>query len=239
MKRKITLTVTCAYLIIALTTLLTGIPAYGQQVVTAPYFPLYPGSWWKYSKNGTETYVETVLTDPVVVNSVLTTVIARPEEMEYVTNDSFGIREHRIKENSFDYTVTFIPPVLLSPPLATLGQLTDSQGTARFDIPSTGTFDIAYRASTVPLTFESISVPYGTFESVKIKTTFRIFGTINGMTVDESSTAYTWLAKNIGSVKRIEYYDGKADEEVLIDTNLPMIKPILSPLHFLLLKRES
>ena len=237
MKRRVSFVVASVYLITMLTILSTGIAAYAQQVITAPYFPLSSGSWWQYRRNGTEIYVKKVLDERVVVNGVPTWVMTAAEGNDYMTNDTLGIRQHRLKENADGFMVTFIPPVDLLPPLATLGQPVNSNGTARWYDPSFGTFDIKYSVNSLPLAVESVAVPYGTFDSLKVKISFRLCGIIHDETIDEMSIQYIWLVKNIGRVKMIEYYEGKVEEEVLLDSNLPLKRIVISPLHLLLLKK--
>ncbi|NOQ46021.1 MAG: hypothetical protein GQ559_05030 [Desulfobulbaceae bacterium] len=237
MKRKLSVPVASACFTIILITLLLGAPAYAQQFIMAPYLPLYPDNWWKYTTNGTDTYVEKVLPEQVVVNSVVTRVLDCSDgSKHYLTNDSSGIRLHKLDDP--EGTATFMPPVVISPSISTLGQSVNSNGTARLYIPSASTFDFNYSASSSALTVETVSVPYGTFEALKIKNTLRIVGSIYGVTIDESSIGYSWYVRDIGIIKIAGQYNGKTIEDVLVltDTNLPMKKNIVPPLLLLLLK---
>ncbi|MBU0944399.1 MAG: hypothetical protein KJ804_15985, partial [Proteobacteria bacterium] len=227
MKQRSSLIIACASLVVMLTILLSGPAVSAQQIIVAPYFPLSPGSWWKFTPNGTEIFVKRVLSEEVAVNSILTRVIEDRGQTEYFTNDSLGIRQHRLVEYPPGITLTLIPPAVLSPPVATLGQTTTTNGTVHLTIPEEGLFDIAYSASVLLVGIESVSTPYGTFESVKIQTIFRMLGNVGGELIDDQSISYSWLVKDIGVVKLVEYIDGKEYEEILIDTNLPQANSIV------------
>lgn len=236
MKRKLSFPAACTCFTIISTTLLLGAPAYSQQVIIASYLPLYPGNWWNYTTSGAGIEIDKVLPEQVVVNSVATWVVLDSSDgsKEYLTNDSSGIRLHKI--DIPEGTTTFMPPAVVSPSISTLGQAVNSNGTAQLYIPSTGTFNFNYSMSSLALTVETVSVPYGTFEALKIKNTLRIFGSIYGVTINESSIEYFWYVRDIGIVKSVENYNGETTEKVLTDTNLPMKKNIVPPLLLLLLK---
>jgi len=235
MKQKLYTPAAYSYFTIILVTFLLGAPVYAKQVIMAPYLPLYSGNWWKYTTGGATSRVEKILPEQVVVNSIATWVLDSSDgSKEYLTNDSSGIRLH--KQDDPEGTVTFIPPVVISPPVSTLGQSASSNGTARFYYPSVGTFDFHYIAGSSALAVETVTVPHGTFEALKLKNTLRIYGSIYGTVLDESKTLYSWLVRDIGQVKLVEQFQGKEVEIVLTDTNLPMKKNIVPPLLLLLFK---
>jgi hypothetical protein len=78
-----------------------------------------------------------------------------------------------------------------------------------------------------------VTVPAGTYETVKIRDSMRIFGRILDQPYDDTSTGSSWLAKNIGLVKDL-YMDMDGNESsVLINTNVEPPPSQLRSLPFL------
>jgi hypothetical protein len=118
------------------------------------------------------------------------------------SNDSNGIRMHRILFEGD--TVTFVPPMKYADATGSLGQQVDSAGTAQFNTVDSGNFTVNYTATSTFEAVELVTVPMSEFVAAKLVTTLRLFGTVSGDPVDETSTQTMWLAESIGVVKSAE-----------------------------------
>ena len=84
-----------------------------------------------------------------------------------------------------------------------------------------GTFPLNYAATSEVKALETVSVPAGTYETVRISDLTNMNGKFQNDTIDYSEWGDTWLAKHIGIIKQTIYdNDGGAEEWVMISTNV-------------------
>jgi hypothetical protein len=170
------------------------------------YLPLAPGTIWRYLKNGERTVTRRVLNKKVRVRGVETSPVKFIEEnvKEYLTSDSNGIFLHRQYQPHIyvggvgwvDVDTTFIPPIKLAEGNVWIGQSFHSSGTAKTVVlPMGNTSYFSYEADSTIEAEENITVPAGTFDTI------RYHESISGYGLTLSATRY--LAKGIGIVKDI------------------------------------
>jgi len=211
------------------------VPLYGIALTlfhAVDYFPLDPGTIWQYLKNGQRAVSRKVLNKEVTVEGIKTRPVKYVEEhaREYYTSDSNGIFLHRQYQPHVhidgvgwvDVDTTFIPPIKLADGDAWIGQSFHSSGRAETVVQLTGdiyNFNFSYTADSIIEAQETITVPAGTFDTVRHHTTF----TINGIT--QFSTLY--LAEGIGVVKDVTIDpQGKTSSfEMLSFTSLSLLAP--------------
>lgn len=212
---------------------------------TAEYVPLADGNFWTYQVTGTEGAYEktvSVLPGTVPINGVPTKALLTsggPEDQgkEYWTNDINGIRVHGAYLPDADPGPAIVPAWLyFEPPMVTanstmsINETVTSSGLARFDFTDYGTFYLYYSSSYTLEGVDTVVVPAGTYETVRMRGERRIYGDILGTPYDDPSTGTTWSAKHVGVVKDI-YKDNVRDE--LYELTSTNVKPPAGWLPFL------
>jgi virginiamycin B lyase len=161
----------------------------------ADYFPLTAGTTWSFQRNGVAGFTRTVSSGTYTVGGTATRrIVLSDGSMMYMTNDSLGIRDHREYYPGPPATDVIVSPALVfASPQMNLGQAFPSNGTAsgtQGGIP----FSLPYWAGSTIEAVEIITVPAGTFRTVRLRTSVTISGSI---------TQTNWVAESIGVVKTI------------------------------------
>jgi subtilisin-like proprotein convertase family protein len=173
-------------------------------IVASEYFQTASGSAWAYQKNPGGSFTTTVLPGTVSVNGVPTKVFEDSDTgvREFYTSDANGVRLHQEFQpnvvipniGTVDLTVTFSPPIQVANEETGVGQTVNSSGTARTNsLPVAGVLQLPYSASFHIDDLETVTVPAGTFDVVRLGGTL----TLNGQT----SSSTNFLARNVGLVK--------------------------------------
>jgi Ca2+-binding RTX toxin-like protein len=107
-----------------------------------------------------------------------------------------------------------------------IGDQLNASGKADLVIQDYGTSVLNYTSTSKITGTEIITVPFGTFTTLKLVFTLRIYGTAAGQVIDETAVITYWLAPGIGPVKADE---GPPDYLVyeLVDSNLPDLIPCI------------
>lgn len=204
-----------------------GLPASAEltisnaDILTRNYFPLTPGIKWQYLANGSSHLLFEVPFESVSINKVKTRTVKTGiyGRKYYYSNDSQGIRLHRLyfpKIRIYGHfkrlSLTASPPVLLAAENAEAGQTFYSEGNLREVIPDIGSGLARYTATYTVLGDDTITVPAGTGNVIKLQGSI----IVNGQTL-VSQTLY--LAKNVGIVKQEENSFGVVFTSELIKTN--------------------
>jgi hypothetical protein len=191
------------------------------------YFPLNSGDSWTYLKDGYKTYTRNVLPGIFYVNGAPTKIIASPDNMKvYASNDMNGVRRHKetgsINEDGTNYNFTsiFSPPVFYSSLNANIGDKFNSTGSFSLTISGIGTYTLEYSSTTKIVGYETVTVPYGTFSTIKINNNLQLYGYIGGSWFSWTRSSDIWSAKYLGAVKDITTDDGLTTTEVLTNTNI-------------------
>jgi len=213
----------------------------------ADYLPLNSGNSWTYSVTGPYgTYTETVTVLPgtTEINGVPTKAIKfsgglDDQTIEYWTNDQLGIRLHGGYVPYSDAgpgTLTFEPPIVYASRTMNIGEPVFSGGNVRLVFDNYGTFILNYESSSTLEGVETVTVPMGTYETVKIRDSDRIYGSILGEPYEDASSGSTWFVKYIGEVKETDEDDSGTEVYVLISTNVKPgpTAPVLPFLQLLL-----
>ena len=215
---------------------------------TAEYLPLTDGNFWTYSVTGTYgTYNKTVTVLPgtTMINGMPTKALQTsggPDDqgIEYWTNDISGIRVHGAYVPDTDIGPAWLylePPMVTASRTMDINETVKSSGKAKFIFDYYGTYILDYESTSTVKGMETVTVPAGTYETVKIRGSRRIFGNILGEPYEDVSTSTTWLARYIGVVKDT-YADFDSNEVYdLISTNVkpPPVQPPAQFLPFLTL----
>ena len=210
---------------------------------TTEYLPLTDGNFWTYSVTGTcgtYNFTVTVLQGTTTINGVPTKALYKSggpddKEVEYWTNDNNGIRLHGAYTPDTGIGPAWLylePPMVNARSTMTINETVTSNGKATFIFNYYGTFILNYESTSTIERLETVAVPAGTYETVKVRDSMRIFGSILNQPYDDTSTGNTWLAKDIGVVKET-YIDVDCNEvSELISTNVKP-PPTQLPARFL------
>jgi len=196
--------------------------------------PLVAGNSWTYGSNGS-TAVTTVLPDRESIDGEL----AWPLEttgtdsgVEYLTNDPEGLRYHGllVPAGYLDALVVFDPPLLVSPVSTAIPSTYKSSGSALFQLPGLPDQMLSYRATAKLLRTESVTVPAGTFDALRLQLAFSVSGSVQGKSLSLKSNSTLWLAEDVGKVKEAGSAFGQSfgDELVSYDVaydGLPCPEP--------------
>lgn len=211
---------------------------------TGDYLPLDDGNTWIYRSTGPDGVyqeTETVLPGTTIINGVETKAVKTtggPDSgtVLYVTNDMDGIRSHAgyIPGEGWLY---FEPPLVLANRAMNIGETVNSSGRVRIIIFDYGTYFLNYESSNTIETIETITVPAGSYETIRTSGTDRIYGYLVGNWYEQQSNSTGWSARHIGDVKSIYQDSDGTVESILVSTNvqpLPARKTILPFLPLLL-----
>lgn len=191
----------------------------------APYLPLSDGNTWSYrlteSNGRVSTETVAVQAGTVTYNGVATKALRWNDGyVEYYSNDSQGIRVHAGFDPSSNQTMVFNGTgAILAPADITIGQTIASSGTVT--IPGQTGTSLSYSTTANILGLESVTVPAGTFNALKMQFEVTVGGTISGQPFSVSSGTTYWVVPNIGPVKEVSRdSDGKIDTSELVSSNL-------------------
>jgi len=200
---------------------------FGETISTSEYFPLDDWNAWNYRVTGpygTYNQTVTVLPGTTTINGVATKAVkstAGPdgEGIDYWTNDLNGVRVHAGYAPGMGW-LYFEPPMVNANRTMNLGDTVYSRGKARFVLVGYGTHIIDYESTTTIEGMETVTVPAGSYETVMVNHTVRIYGYLVGQWFEDRSTSTVWLAKYIGDVKSISADEYGTEESVLVSTNI-------------------
>ena len=233
------------YVITSLLICLVFHAGYAISETVSEYIPLQDGNKWTYRTNGTYgVYEKSIYVIPgfTQINGVATKavqVLGGPydRDKEYWTNDEGGIRVHGGYTPFTEIgsgTVILEPPMLVANSEMNIGETVSSTGKARFTFSGYGTFLLDYQSSFTLNEITTVTVPSGTYETVRYSGYYRMYGPILGEQFDDTTTITRWLARNIGAIKDT-YADIYASEtNVLLSTNVKIKPPFLPFLPLLL-----
>lgn len=199
----------------------------GETYISAEYFPLDDWNSWTYQVTGTfGTYNETITVLPGTtnINGVATKAIQYSDgDLAYYTSDKNGIRYHGAHEANPPpiLTLTLAPPLVEANGTMRIPEIINSSGTAWLTHETAGTFRLDYTAFSATEAFETVMVPAGTYDTIRLRDSTNIIGNILGDLFNYVEWGETWLAKYIGVVKQtINDVEGSAETWVLISTNV-------------------
>ncbi len=102
----------------------------------------------------------------------------------------------------------------------TIPETVTSAGVAEFVLGSFGTYYLNYSARYTVEGKETITVPAGTYETVRYGYDLRLFGNIMGSIFDETTAGTGWNARYIGTIKDTYSDSDGTTDSVLISTNV-------------------
>lgn len=191
-------------------------PLYCQdQITVAEFLPLQTGNKWTYRENSLANLTVTVLPGTTIINGTATRVLSNSDgTASYYTNDSNGIRLHR-ETTDENESITLNPPWQMVGPIAAIGQTFSGSGLATVVSPVNGTMYLNYTGSITVSNLERISVPAGSFDSVRLNGTLTLSGTVNGQFIQVIEFIEYWTVDHIGPVKQNLNIDGDMENTVL------------------------
>jgi hypothetical protein len=167
--------------------------ASAQQFGAGAYMPLVPGTAWVYL-SGTGTVVRQVAPSLIPIGGVITTPVqASFGDIDYFTNDQNGLRWHAQLSLSAPGTVVFTPFRFVAATFS-VGDSYLSSGTISLNGQPAGT----YSGSSFVAGVETITVPAGRFQTIRVQRSISMFFS-NGTSGSDNSTF--WVAENIGPVQ--------------------------------------
>jgi hypothetical protein len=151
-----------------------------------------------------------------------------------LTSDETGARLHRVSYSDvymsgmgfIDTRLTLDPALqILSGEVEIEDEITSS-GDADLWYEDYGTFSLDYSAVANVVEFEEVTVPYGTFEALRVEWELTISGRIGGQFVSETETATVWLLPGVGELKSNNSPSGDTITSELVATTLvPVPEP--------------
>ena len=218
--------------------------AFGETVTD--YYPLNDGNTWTYRVTGplgVYQETDTVLPGTTLINGIQTKEIINTGTPDgdvylYRSNDAHGIKTHAEYLPLSNIPPTWLiykPPLILANATMNIGQIINSNGEAKFIIDGYGTFILNYELTIKLESIETVVVPAGTYEAVKLSYSDRIYGYLLGEWFDFRSTEENWVAKYVGWVKGVYQDSDGIETRELISTNVtpPPAKPKSPFLPFL------
>lgn len=183
-----------------------GFPASALAFPAADYYPLRQGDRWSGSKDGsliTETVSDSYRSKSGGHGGV---VYSNRGDRKYVLNDAVGLRyvggtTISTTADSRSVSINLDPPFIALAAEASLGQLVVSEGNAVHMIGVDRYSYLGYTGSSMPVRFETITVPAGTFTALRVEQQIRIYGNGAYGPVDIRSMETQWLVSGIGPVK--------------------------------------
>jgi hypothetical protein len=222
--------------------LILALPAISPAVNMTSYFPLNTGNSWAYQMlEYPMTITIAVLSGTVNVNGTDTKIIESSQGIrEYFTNDVNGIRKHRIYCPAglllpgMAVTMTFIPPFTYFYAQMETGNQASTNGSMDIYIEGYGQATLNFQGTSTFEGLEIITVPAGTFSTVRLKAIDQTWGTIAGENFYLHNDTTFWYAHNVGLIKqRVVSTDGiDTDTQTLelTHTNIPL--PSFNSLDF-------
>lgn len=214
----------------------------------ADYYPLVDGNTWTYrviGPLGAHQETETVLPGATLINGIPTKEIKNTGDpdgdvYEYMTNDAQGIRMHMEYSPASDIPplwVYYEPPLIVAEATMNIGQVVNSNGVAKVIIEGYGTYYLNYVSTVLVEGTETVVAPAGSYETIKLSYSDRVYGYLLGEWFDYRSTEEDWIAKYIGPVKGILNDSDGIETYELVSTNItpPPAKSKPPFLPFLLL----
>jgi hypothetical protein len=193
--------------------------------------PFVPGDFSTFLVNGLNLQTETVLPGFFPVSGVQTQVIETAGgefsgSQTFLTRDATGVKVYgAFTPNLFvdgvgfvDGSITLTPPIA-TPPIICLGEFIQNAGTGLFEYSEGTVFTLNYSDVARIIGLEQVTVPYGTFDALKIQEELRFFGTVEGSPIELRSTSVVWSVAGLGQVKAEITEDGNTDVFELVDTN--------------------
>lgn len=176
-----------------------------SHVAMLQYFPLAQGSEWQLLANGAYPFVCQIPFSSVVVNHTRTQTLTCQTDgsKQNYTSDAQGIRLHRIyypklhiqRLGTRKASMVANLPIIMSEANAVIGQSFYSSGEFKASILGIGSTAIPYSATHTVLGYDTITVPAGTFEVIKLEGTV-IIGSQSPV------VQLYYLAKGIGIVRQ-------------------------------------
>ena len=168
------------------------------------YFPFHPGNQVTYIVNDGVLRTATFPNNTVNVNGTATLPVSFfPHLTEYFTNDDKGLRLHR-RDFSNGEIAVLNPPIAITTPQYSVGDIFHTNGIDRHTIPDLGVFDLDFSATALIEAVQYVSVPLGMFTAVRVKLTARETGVVLGQAIDVTATTTLWVAQHYGPVRRID-----------------------------------
>ncbi|MCB1763810.1 MAG: DUF11 domain-containing protein [Gammaproteobacteria bacterium] len=189
------------------------------------YFPLKSGNSWTFRNiPSSVTATMSVLPGSTFINGVATQAVQTSDNSvtTYQTNDANGINLYRRTVNigGIQIIATFNPRVVRGAANTCIGDVESNSGTARVEASGYGTYTLSYTSQSYIEGQESVSVPAGTYETIRIRWVTRIFGSIDGEAINDELTEVNWFAHYVGPVKQ-QLSDGFSTQtNQLIATNV-------------------
>ncbi len=192
------------------------------------YLPLVDGSRWTYRINGVSTETVRVLPGTKLINGIATKPIEISHDSDidtsYYTSDENGVRYHGDYDPLPPPEITSIlnPPAVYIRGIASVPEVVDSAGTASLIIPSISPtpFVFSYTMRSEVEGLETVTVPAGTFEAIKITSTTHVFGYSQGLSLEETFVETNWYARDLGIVQWIDKDSDGTEISVLTSTNV-------------------
>jgi len=187
--------------------------------------PLEVDNSWTYLVDGVEE-VRTVVDSESVSGETFFTieVLSGPDAgaIQIGSNNENGLRTHRVFVPGFDGgEEIYAPPLLALEEEFDAGSDFAESGSLTLTLTGTGTFPATYQNEVTVTDLESVSVPAGTFDALRVDTVLVIDVDVSGTSVEISSSGSEWFVSGIGVVKASGEVDGEPFLTELVATNVP------------------
>lgn len=170
------------------------------------YYPLNSNNRWTYTANRIpDPLTVTVLPGTTGIGGVATKALRTSQGITtYMTNDANGIKLYRrtVPLDGTTLTASYNPRIARGKATACIGDNETTSGTVKLSVPDLGSATVNYSSRSFVEAEETVVVPAGTFNTVRMRWVTRAFGTIDGEAFDETLTEFNWFARHIGAVRQ-------------------------------------
>ena len=201
------------------------------QFVMSRHYPLEPGRKWVFEYTNGGGFSEDVLLGFVTLNGTPTRRVKDNfNNAFYFSNDDDGLVQHGSDSpGAFapgTDTLRFVPGLEIADAIVEIGDSVTTSGTVTFVFADVGSFPLSYDATSVVDSLETLTVPLGTFEALKLEVTIRIFGSIFGSLFDETEVDTVWYVEDLGLIRQDITFDGETEVYELTGTNPVITSPV-------------
>lgn len=173
---------------------------FAPQLTAADLFPLIPGATYSYLVNGADALAVVARSTSEDVNGVPTMVLDHTPtfgQENYTQDNVQGLAMHRVRltQDGIPTGVlnTFSPPLTFLSPLPVVGSMVTATGTALIEAAGFEPQTVAYSGTATAAAVETITVPAGTFDTLRIESALTVGTTVNSIVL--------WVAPGVGRIQ--------------------------------------
>jgi len=172
------------------------------------YLPLADGNEWQFTTTGSASGISTTrarfLRGDGAGRELFELVESEPGSTTRIVMSNSPSRGLEMHQGTVDDgIVSFQTPLCLLPPSFGPGSSCSRSGNATVSFAGLGTFAFNATSQASVAGFGRLSTPAGTFDAVRVEFQFRLRGTVQGQSLDETISERYWFGKDVGFVQNV------------------------------------